>query len=105
MAAHTIASLAGRALVLERETALQDKRIAACEASTQTLLQSMARVEANVQAVVRATNGNGKKATEEKKPRRLEWMTAVSVGVGILVALDKLGILKVIGDWLSGRPG
>ena len=99
MAAHTVASVAGRVLVVERETALQDKRIAACEASSASLLKSMTRVETKMEAVVQSTNG------KEKTPRRMELMTAVSVGVGILVALDKLGILKIIGDWMSGRPG
>ena len=102
MAAHTVASVAGRALVLERETVLQDKRISAVETSTASLLVAMGRVETNMKAVVKSTNGE---KANGKKPHRMEWMTGISVFVGILVALDKLGLLKVMGDWLSGRPG
>ena len=102
MAAHTVASVAGRVLVVERETALQDKRITACEATSATLLDSMARVETNMKAVVRSTNGKEK----EKKPKRLEIMAVV---ITALVGLQTLGILDgiraAISGWLAGGAG
>lgn len=53
--AHTVASIAGRVLVVEKETKLQDERITAVEATGSAVLQSMAHVSATMDARL----GNG----------------------------------------------
>ena len=55
MAAHTVASVAARALVLERETVLQDKRISACEKASGEMVATMTKVATTVDTVL----GNG----------------------------------------------
>lgn len=97
---HTAASVAGRVLVLEKETKLQDKRITALEMSTATILQSTARTETSVKALVRSNNGT---KANGKKPKRMEILTGVIVA---LVGLQSLGVIEglrtAIVGWLSG---
>ena len=97
---HTVASVAGRALVLEKETGLQDERIHTLETSITTILQSMARVETNMKAVVRSANGQ---KANGKKPRRMEILTGVVLA---LTGLNFLGLIEPIGlafrTWITG---
>jgi len=96
MAAHTVASVAGRTLVLERETVLQDARIAACESSTASLLQSMARVETNMKAVVRSTNG----AKEPPPPKTIALRRLAESAVGTVVVVVAIAVVILI---IAGR--
>ena len=83
--AHTVASVAGRTLVLEKETKLQDQRITTIEGATTTLLTSMARVEEAVKK-----NGNGHVKTKTIVFRRLLESAAASFVIIVVIVVAGL---------------
>ncbi len=100
---HTVASVAARTLVVEKETKLQHDRINTLESTTSSILAGQGRIEGTLKVMAKNGSPPVDQKANGKKPRRLELLFAA---VALLTILNFLGLIEPLGAafrlWITG---